>query len=126
MRFIEQWLLSALSFLLVAWILPGITLSSLYIALIVALIWGFINFFVKPVLQALALPITILSLGLFYFVLNGLLFWFVSSFIQGFEVRNLWWAMLGALFVSFFNWLGNKYLFKTRDDKPYFRMKEVK
>jgi len=95
---------------------PGITVSSFYIALIVAFIWGFISFFIKPVLQLFALPITILTLGLFSFVINGLLFWFMASFVQGFEVDGFLTAVLGAFVVSLLGWIGRK-IFINKEDK---------
>lgn len=108
MNFILKWLIVALSVLGAAYIVPGITVSSFYIALIVALIWGVVSFVIKPILHIIALPITILTLGLFSFVINGLLFWFVSSFIEGFEVDGFIPAVLGAIVVSLLTWLGKK------------------
>ena len=115
MNFILKWLIGAGAFLLVAYILPGITVSSFYTALIVAFVWGLISFFLKPILHILALPITLLTLGLFSFVINGLLFWFMSSFIKGFEVDGFLSAILGAFLVSLFTWLARKILIRKED-----------
>ncbi len=115
MKFILKWLIVALSVLGAAYIVPGISVTSFYIALIVALVWGIVSFVIKPIVQLLALPITILTLGLFSLVINGLLFWFVSSFIEGFEVTGLWPAILGALVVSLLSWVGKKILIKDED-----------
>lgn len=115
MNFILKWLIVALSVLGAAYIVPGITVSSFYIALIVALVWGVVSFVIKPILHIIALPITILTLGLFSFVINGLLFWFVSSFIEGFEVNGFIPAVLGAIVVSLLTWLGKKIFIRDKD-----------
>ncbi len=73
------WILNAVALLIVAYILPGITVASFGSALIAALVLGLLNTLVKPVLVILTLPITIVTLGLFLLVLNALLFWFVGS-----------------------------------------------
>ncbi len=81
-----RWLINALALLLVARIVPGFSVESFYIALIVALVLGLVNATIRPLLIILTLPVTILTLGLFTFVINALLILFVSTFIQGFEV----------------------------------------
>lgn len=94
------WILNAVALLVVAYILPGITVASFGSALIAALVLGLLNALVKPVLLVLTLPITIVTLGLFLFVLNALVFWLAGSLIKGFVVQGFWWAMLGALIYS--------------------------
>ncbi len=106
MQFIIKWIIGALAFLGAAYIVPGIEIESFYIALIVAFVWGVISVFIKPILHIFALPITILTLGLFSFVLNGLLFWFMSTFVKGFIVTGFWPALLGAIVVSVLGWFG--------------------
>ena len=91
------WILNAVSLLVVAYVLPGITVASFGSALIAALVLGLLNMLVKPVLVVLTLPITIVTLGLFLLVLNALLFWFVGSILKGFQVDGFGWALLGAL-----------------------------
>jgi len=103
MKIIVHLILTALSLLLVAQIVPGIEVSSIYIAIIAALVLGILNVFVKPVLVLLTLPITILTLGLFMFVINALLFIFAASFIDGFTVDGFIPALLGSLIVSVFS-----------------------
>ncbi len=112
MKFILKWLIGALAFLGAAYIVPGIAVSSFYIALITAFVWGFISFFIKPIVHIFALPITILTLGLFSLVVNGLLFWFMSTFIQGFVVESFLAAVLGALAVSVLSWVGKELFLK--------------
>jgi len=103
-------LIIVLSILFAAYIVPGIVVTGFYTALITAVILGFINLIVRPILIILTLPITIISLGLFIFVINALLFWFVASFIDGFYVEGFVPALLGALIVSVFSWVGGHFL----------------
>ncbi len=105
-----KWLISAGALLLTAYLLPGIAVSSIYIALIVALFLGIVNTILKPILVVLTLPITIMTLGLFTFVINGFLFWLLSTFIQGFSVDGFLTAILGAFVVSVFSYVGNAVL----------------
>ncbi len=94
------WILNAVALLAVAYLLPGITVASFGSALIAALVLGLLNALVKPVLVLLTLPLTIVTLGLFYLVLNVLLFWFAGSVLRGFQVDGFWWAVLGVILYS--------------------------
>jgi putative membrane protein len=100
MTLLLVWLLNAVALLVVAYLLPGITVASFGSALIAALVLGLLNSLVKPVLVLLTLPITIVTLGLFLIVLNALLFWFAGSVLKGFHVNGFWWAVIGALLYS--------------------------
>ncbi len=100
MELIFVWILNAVALLVVAYILPGITVASFGSALIAALVLGLLNTLVKPLLVLLTLPITIVTLGLFLLVLNALVFWFAGSVLKGFQVNGFWWALLGALIYS--------------------------
>ncbi|HWK69226.1 phage holin family protein [Pollutimonas sp. M17] len=100
MEIILVWILNAVALLIVAYILPGITVASFGSALIAALVLGLLNTLVKPVLILLTLPITIVTLGLFLLVLNALVFWFAGSVLKGFQVNGFWWALLGAFVYS--------------------------
>jgi len=106
-RFFRHWFLLALALGATAWILSGVQVSSLLSLAVAALVWGFLNAGVKPVLVALTLPITLLTLGIFYFVLNGLLFSLVGAIVPGFHVRSFGSAMAGALIMGFFSWMLN-------------------
>jgi putative membrane protein len=77
-------------------------------ALWVALALGIVNSILRPILLLLTLPINLLTLGLFTFVVNGLLFWFVSVVIDDFRVDGFWWAVLGALIVSAISTVGDR------------------
>lgn len=103
MSFILRWVINALALLALAYILPGITVSGFYAALIAALILGIINAVLRPILIILTLPITIITLGLFTFIINGFLFWFVGTIVKGFEVQGFFTALLGALIMALVN-----------------------
>jgi putative membrane protein len=100
MELILIWILNAVALLVVAYILPGITVASFGSALIAALVLGLLNALVKPVLVILTLPITVVTLGLFLLVLNALVFWFAGSILKGFQVNGFWWAVIGAIVYS--------------------------
>ncbi|NYT62633.1 phage holin family protein [Alcaligenaceae bacterium] len=100
MELILVWILNAVALLVVAYVLPGITVASFGSALIAALVLGLLNTLVKPLLILLTLPITIVTLGLFLLVLNALVFWFAGSILKGFQVSGFWWALLGAFVYS--------------------------
>lgn len=112
MNFLLKWIIVAGSVLITAYVVPGIFVSNFYIAFIVAFVWGFISFFIKPILTILTLPISIFTLGLFSFVLNGLLFWFISSFIEGFKIDGFLSAVLGAFAVSILTSIFSKIFLK--------------
>ena len=104
-RFLLAWLVNTLALIAVAYVMPSITVSSFGAALIAALVLGLVNAIVRPVLVLLTLPVTILTLGLFIFVLNGLLFWMVASWLEGFHVAGFWSGVLGAILFSLVSWL---------------------
>lgn len=108
MKLIARILITALALLLVAQIIPGIEVGGLYTALVAAVILGVLNVLVKPILVILTLPITLLTLGLFIFVINALLFLFVASFVDGFKVDGFFAAILGSVLVSVISTIGNK------------------
>jgi putative membrane protein len=104
-RLLLVWLINALALIAVAYLMPSITVSSFGAALIAALVLGLVNAVVRPVLVLLTLPVTILTLGLFIFVLNGLLFWMVGSFVEGFQVAGFWAGFFGAIVFSLISWI---------------------
>jgi putative membrane protein len=93
---------------LAAELVPGVHLDGLYTALIVVVLLGAVNLIVRPILVILTLPVTILTLGLFLLVVNAVLFWFVGSFVEGFDVAGFGSAFLGSLIVSTTSWVANK------------------
>ena len=104
MRLLLVWLINAVALFAVPYLMPSIKVDSFVVALIAALVLGLINTFIRPVLVLLTLPATLLTLGLFIFVINGLLFWFVGSFIDGFHVGGFWSAVGGAILYSIISW----------------------
>jgi putative membrane protein len=100
MKIIIHIVVTALALLLVANFVPGISVSSFYVACIVALILGLLNIFVKPILIILTLPVTLLTLGLFIFVINAGLFMFAASFVEGFTVTGFFPALVGSILTS--------------------------
>jgi putative membrane protein len=104
-RFVLAWLVNTVALIAVAYLMPSITVSSFTAALMAALVLGLVNAIVRPVLVLLTLPATILTLGLFIFVLNGVLFWMVASWLEGFHVAGFWSGVLGAILFSIVSWL---------------------
>jgi putative membrane protein len=100
MRIIIKWLLSAVALLAVAYLYPGVQVASFGSALIAAAVIGLLNMVVRPVLVVLTLPVTIVTLGLFLFVINALLFWAASGLLSGFQVSGFVAALIGSLIYS--------------------------
>ncbi|MFS0782527.1 phage holin family protein [Bacillus sp. 1P06AnD] len=98
--FIIRFLISGLALLGIDYVLPGITIEDYKTALIAVFIIGILNIFVKPILHLLSLPITLLTFGLFSFVINALIFFLASQFISGFTVSSFWGALLGSILLS--------------------------
>lgn len=105
MRLILVWFINAVALLAVPYVMPSISVSSFGTALIAALILGLVNAIIRPILVILTLPVTLLTLGLFIFVINGLLFWFVGNALEGFHVAGLWAGVFGAIVYSVISWL---------------------
>ena len=103
-HFLAHWITTALALGAVSWVLPGVQITSLPALLVAALVLGFVNAVIKPLLVLLTLPITVITLGLFYLVVNGLAFAFAAWIVPGFEVRSFGWAVLGALLVGLASW----------------------
>ena len=104
MRLLLVWLINAAALMAVAYLLPGIAVSGFITALVAALVLGLVNAVIRPILILLTLPVTLLTLGLFIFVINGLMFWFVGSFIAGFTVAGFWPGVFGAIGYSIVSW----------------------
>lgn len=105
LRLLLVWLVNTLALIAVAYLMPSISVASFGAALVAALVLGLVNTVVRPVLVLLTLPVTILTLGLFIFVLNGLLFWAVGEWLEGFAVGGFWAGVLGAILFSIVSWL---------------------
>jgi putative membrane protein len=116
MRLLLTWVLNAIALLAVAYLLPSIHVGGFASALIAALVLGLVNTLIRPLLVLLTLPATLLTLGLFIFVINGLLFWFVGSILQGFTVDGFWDGVLGAILYSVISWALSGVLLPSRKE----------
>ena len=111
LRIIAHWIVNAAALLLIAYLYPGVQVLGLGPALIAALVLGLVNTLIRPLLILLTLPATVLTLGLFIFVINGLLFWMVASFVEGFHVAGFWSAVLGAIVYALISWAASTLVF---------------
>jgi len=102
MKLIIKWLLSATALLAVAQLYSGVEVAGFTSALIAALVIGLFNIFLRPIMIVMTLPVTLLTLGLFLFVINALLFWATAEMLDGFQVRGFAAALLGSLIYSAF------------------------
>ncbi len=110
MGFLIRVLVNGCAIYLVAQTVPGITVSGIVAALGAGLVLGLINAIVRPVLIVLTLPVTLITLGLFLFVLNAFCLWLTAQLVKGFELHGIWAALFGALLVSVVSWLLNVFV----------------
>ena len=102
-----KWVLFAFLVIFTAWIIPGISVSSFFSALLFGVILGLINTFVRPIVEFISLPVNFLTLGLFSFVINALLLMLAGAITPGFEVDGFWSAIFGSILLSIFaGWVG--------------------
>ena len=104
MRLLLVWLINAVALFALPYVFPWVKVDTFWAALIAALVLGLINTLIRPILVILTLPVTVLTLGLFIFIINGLLFWWVGSFIDGFHVGGFWSGVGGAIVYSIISW----------------------
>ena len=105
------WLINALALLALPYLVPSVQVDSFTTALVAALLLGLVNSLIRPLIVLLTLPVTVLTLGLFIFVINGLLFWFVASFVKGFSVAGFWSAFFGAIVYALISWAASTLVF---------------
>ena len=105
------WLINALALLALPYVVPSVQVESFMTALVAALLLGLVNSLIRPLLVLLTLPVTIVTLGLFVFVINALLFWFVASFVKGFSVGGFWSAFFGAIVYALISWAASQLVF---------------
>lgn len=105
MKTLIHFIVSALAILITAYLLPGVHVSGIFAALVLAVVLGIINAILRPILIFLTLPITILTLGLFVLVINGLLIMLATYIVPGFTVDNFWWALLFGIVLAVVNWV---------------------
>lgn len=101
---IIAWIINALSLLALTWLMPAVQVRSFGAALVAALVLSLLNALIRPVLLILTLPVNLLTLGLFTFVINGFLFWLAARFLEGFSVSSFGWAILAAILYSLISW----------------------
>lgn len=109
-----RWLINAAALMLVAYLYPGVQVISLGAALLAALVLGLVNAVVRPILLVLTLPVTILTLGLFIFVVNALCFWLAAEFVGGFRVAGFWAALVGSILYSLITLVTSWVLFGSK------------
>jgi putative membrane protein len=120
---ITRWLVITVAILLSSAFVPGIRVDSIITALISAGLLGLINIFIRPILIILTLPLNIITLGLFSFVINAFLLKVVAHFVSGFNVDGFLAALLGSLVISLVSWLANRFIVRAKNesnkpDKP--------
>jgi putative membrane protein len=110
---LARWIVNGAALLLVAYLYPGVQVAGFFPALVAALFLGLVNAVVRPILVLLTLPVTILTLGLFLFVINALLFWLVAEIVKGFNVAGFGAALLGSILYSLITLLTSWLLFSS-------------
>ncbi|MCK6422284.1 MAG: phage holin family protein [Aquabacterium sp.] len=100
MKIIVRWLLLAAALLLVAHLYPGVSVASFSTAMIAAFVLGLLNTLVRPLLVVLTFPVTLITLGLFLFVINALMFWAAAEVLNGFNVAGFGAALIGSIIYS--------------------------
>lgn len=115
MKILLGWAINALCLLALPYLLSAVQVQGFGTALVVALVLGLLNVLIRPVLIVLTLPINILTLGLFTFVINGLLFWVVSRLVDGFTVASFGWAIVAAIVYSLVSWAVSSLVMGSRD-----------
>jgi putative membrane protein len=114
MRLLLVWLINTAALFAVPYLMQSVRVENLATALIAALVLGLVNTLIRPLLILLTLPVTVVTLGLFILVINGLLFWAVSQLVGGFTVGGFWSAVGGALLYSVISWALSALLLKKK------------
>lgn len=115
MRLVLTWLINAVALLAIPYLMHSVDVTSIGAALFAALVLALVNTLIRPVLLILTLPVTVLSLGLFIFIINGFSFWLVAQFVPGFHVDSFLSAIGGALLYSIISWALTTLLMKNAD-----------
>ncbi|MEJ2717938.1 MAG: phage holin family protein [Deltaproteobacteria bacterium] len=110
-RIIVGWIVITIAILIAAYLIPGVRVRSAGTAIFAAAILGIINAILRPVLVFVTFPITIITFGLFLFVINALMFMLAGAIVPGFEVRSFWDALLGSLIVTVVSWISHAIFF---------------
>lgn len=125
---ITRWLVITVAILLASYFVPGIHVDKLSTAVIAACVLGLINVFIRPIVVLLTLPLSILTLGLFYFFINAFMLKLAAYFVSGFEVSGFFAAFFGSLIISVVSWLANSFIATHKivktDDPDYIDLKK--
>ncbi|MCP4666076.1 MAG: phage holin family protein [Deltaproteobacteria bacterium] len=105
-----RWLILTLAVILASYLIPGIRVTGFFSALFTAAILGILNALFRPILLILTLPINVLTLGLFTFVINALMLMMASGVVSGFKIESFWSALFGSLVISAVNWISNRFI----------------
>ncbi len=111
MFFIIRLIINMVAILIISYLFPKmIWVDGFLAALVAAFLLGIVNTIIRPILVLLTLPLTVVTLGLFLLVINGLMLWLVSALVSGFHVSGFWGAVLGSIFISLVSWLLSRFL----------------
>ncbi len=109
--YVLRLLIHMVAILIISYLLPGvIKVDSVLAALAAAFLLGIVNLVVRPILVLLTLPLTLLTLGLFLLVINGLMLWLVAALVKGFHVNGFWGAVFGSILISLVSWILSRFL----------------
>lgn len=112
---VARWIINAAALLLVAYLYPGVSVASFWAAMLAALVLGLVNALIRPLLILLTLPVTVLTLGLFLFVINALMFWLAAEIVSGFQVTGFWAALIGSVLYSLITLITSWLLFPRKN-----------
>lgn len=111
MFLILRLIVNVIAILIIAYLFPGlIWVDGFWSALLVAILLGIVNSILRPILIFFTLPLTILTLGLFLLIINGLMLWLVSAVVSGFHVNGFWGAVVGSVLISIVSWVLSRLL----------------
>ena len=111
MFFIVRLIINIVAILIISYLFPSlIWVDTFWAALVTALLLGIVNAIIRPILVLLTLPLTLVTLGLFLLVINGLMLWLVSALVSGFHVSGFWGAVLGSILISIVSWILSRFL----------------
>ena len=111
MFFIVRLIINMVAILIISYLIPKMVwVDGFWAALVAAFLLGIVNTILRPILVLLTLPITLLTLGLFLLVINGLMLWLVSALVRGFYVSGFWGAVFGSILISLVSWLLSRFL----------------
>lgn len=100
MKLLTKWLVSAVAIAITAYLLPGVTVSGLVPVLVLAIVLGIINAFIKPILSIITFPLSVVTLGIFSLILNTLLIMLADAVVPGFDIAGFWWALLFGIVLA--------------------------